>query len=163
MVKRAATKKYSVKKKTVKTKSKKIAIVTSLFNDHITKKLEKGAYQTLIKNGYQDKHIFKVDVAGAFEIPFICQLLAKQKKFAGIIALGCVIKGETPHFDYVCQAVTQGCLRVQLDTHCPVSFGVVTTNNEKQAKDRSGNNKYNKGVEAVYALLHTLDTIDKIK
>ena len=161
MVQRAATNKFSVKKTGPK-KTNKIAIVTSLFNEHITKKLEEGAYQTLKKNGYKEEQIFKVDVAGAFEIPFICQLLASQKKFAGIIALGCVIKGETPHFDYVCQAVTQGCLRVQLDTKCPVSFGVVTTNNEKQAKARSGNNKYNKGVEAVYALLHTLNTMDRI-
>ena len=126
-----------------------IAIVVSQFNHEITHKLQQGAVDRLIECGFTGEDITVVEVPGAVEIPLIAQQLAKQNKYAAIIALGAVIRGDTSHYDYVCQAVSTGCQRVALDFNLPVIFGVLTTENEAQALDRVGGAHGHKGVDAV--------------
>ncbi len=143
-------------------KKQRVAIVVALFNGTVCQNMLKGALKTLKANGYSSSQIQVFEVSGAFEIPLVAKKVAESKKYAGIIAIGCVIKGDTPHFDYVCKAVTEGCLRVQLDTGCPIAFGVITVNTDAQAKERSSQNKYNKGSEAASALLDTILILEKI-
>lgn len=130
----------------------KIAIVASKFNDDITGGMLKGALETLKKNGVSEKNISTVWVPGAIEIPLACQRLAETKKYHGIIALGCVIKGDTDHYYYVSGESIRGVMNVMLKTGVPIGMGIITTNNLKQAKDRSGS-KNNKGSEATQAML----------
>lgn len=127
-----------------------VAIVVSLFNREITEKLKKGALEQLAELEFSEQDITVVEVPGAVEIPFAAQLLAKQNQFKAIIALGAVIRGETSHYDYVCDQVSQGCQRVMLDFNIPVIFGVLTTENEEQALDRLGGTQGHKGREAAY-------------
>lgn len=159
MLKKAAQRK--VKSKT-KNQKKKIAIVVSLFNENICRNLLKGSLTELQKHGYNDGDVKVLEVAGAFEIPFMAKKLALTKKYAGIVALGCVIRGDTPHFEYVSMAATMGCVQAQLDTGCPLAFGVLTVNNEDQARERSQPNEFNKGREAVLALLDTFQTLETL-
>jgi 6,7-dimethyl-8-ribityllumazine synthase len=130
-----------------------IAIIVSEFNQDITQELWKGAYEHLIAQGFTDANLIRIDVPGAVEIPLVAQKLAKTKKYGAIIALGAVIRGETSHYDYVCQYVTNGCLRVALDFELPVIFGVLTTENEQQAWDRLGGAHGHKGVDAAECAL----------
>ncbi|EKD50925.1 MAG: hypothetical protein ACD_62C00395G0015 [uncultured bacterium] len=141
---------------------KKIAIVLSLFNEEICTQLKEGALCALRDNGYVANDVAVFEVAGAFEIPFLSQQVARTGLYAGVVALGCVIRGDTPHFEYVCRAVTDGCLRVGLDTGCPVAFGVITVNNLEQARERAQQNDCNKGKEAVLALIDTLSTLETL-
>src|SRR5690349_16096807 len=106
-----------------------IAIVTSRFNQEITQKLHDDCIKRLKSLGFQDNQIYSVWVPGAVEIPIAAQRLAKTKKYAAIICLGAVIFGETRHFDFVCQIVTQGCQQVMINENIPVIFGVLTTDN----------------------------------
>jgi 6,7-dimethyl-8-ribityllumazine synthase len=133
----------------------KIALVVSRFNSDITKKMLAGALRTLEVNLVSKKNIEIVWVPGSFEIPLACQRLAKTKKFDGIVALGCVIKGETDHFYYISSEASRGIMRVMLDYSLPIGFGVITTKNLKQAKERS-DKKNNKGTEAARAVLDML-------
>lgn len=125
-----------------------IAIVVSRFNHEITHELQKGAVNRLLENGFSVEDITLIEVPGAVEIPLIAKQLAKKRRFGAIIALGAVIRGETTHYDYVCQQVSEGCQRVALDFDIPVIFGVLTTENERQARDRVGGQHGHKGVEA---------------
>lgn len=125
-----------------------IAIVVSTFNQEITKALKEGALARLIELGFKANDITLVEVPGAVEIPFVAQLLAKKKDVQAIIALGAIIRGETSHYDYVCDQVSQGCQRVMLDFDIPVIFGVLTTEDEEQAWDRLGGNHGHKGRDA---------------
>lgn len=140
---------------------KKVAIVVSLFNEEITSKLLDGSVQELKRHGYTDNTIEIYKVPGAVEIPLIAQLLAKSKKYQSIICLGAVIRGDTTHYDYVCQQVSQGCQQVMLEYSLPIIFGVLTTENEQQALDRvqPGNHK---GVDAAKAALDMLTIVEKI-
>jgi 6,7-dimethyl-8-ribityllumazine synthase len=133
----------------------KIAIVVAKFNSDITEKMLAGSLRTLEENLVQKKNIKTVWVPGSFEIPLACQRLAKTKKFDGIIAIGCVIKGDTDHFYYISSEASYGIMRVMLDFSIPVGFGVITTKNLKQAQERSGE-KNNKGSEAARAVLEML-------
>ncbi len=126
-----------------------IALVVSTFNEPITTALKQGALERLQELGFETDKITLVEVPGAVEIPFIAQKLAKQNKVQAIVALGAVIRGETTHYDYVCDQVSQGCQRVMLDYDLPVIFGVLTTENEAQAWDRLGGNHGHKGRDAV--------------
>ncbi len=140
----------------------KIAIVTAEFNQEITKGLHEGAKDFLIQSGLTDKQIKEFWVSGAVEIPLVLKALAK-KGYQGIIALGCVIKGETAHFDYVCKFVTEGVLKVGLEEETPISFGVLTTNTLSEAQDRSRfPSEENKGAEAASALLKQILTLREI-
>lgn len=125
-----------------------IALVVSLFNQPITQALKEGALHRLEESGFPMKNITVVEVPGAVEIPLMAKLLAKQRKYAAIIALGAVIRGETSHYESVCEQVSQGCLQVMLEAELPVIFGVLTTENEAQAWDRLGGNHGHKGKDA---------------
>ena len=125
-----------------------IALVVSTFNHPITNALKEGALERLTELGFVSTDITIVEVPGAVEIPFVAQLLAKKNSVQAIIALGAVIRGETSHYDYVCDQVSQGCQRVMLDFNIPVIFGVLTTENDEQAWDRLGGKHGHKGKEA---------------
>lgn len=126
-----------------------IAIIVSQFNHAITQELKNGAMKRLLDCGFNEQDITLVDVPGAIEIPLIAKILAKKNHYAAIIALGAVIRGETTHYDYVCQQVSDGCQRVALEFEMPVIFGVLTTENDDQAWDRLGGKHGHKGVDAV--------------
>ena len=104
--------------------------------------------QRLRDKGFTDDHITVVDVPGAVEIPLIAKLLAKSARYGAVIALGAVIRGETTHYDYVCQQVSEGCQRVSFEFEVPVIFGVLTTENEDQARERVGGEHGHKGIDA---------------
>jgi 6,7-dimethyl-8-ribityllumazine synthase len=125
-----------------------IALVVSNFNQEITNALKEGALLRLLELGFIIHEITLVEVPGAVEIPLAAQLLAKKNKVQAIIALGAVVRGETSHYDYVCDQVSQGCQRVMLDFDIPVIFGVLTTENEEQAWDRLGGMHGHKGRDA---------------
>ena len=131
----------------LQTKNLKIGIVIAAWNNHITDVLLKGAKDTLLGFGLSPDQIQSLSVPGAFELPLGAQMLFQQQCDA-VICLGCVIKGDTPHFDYVCQAATDGILQVGLSQNKPCIFGVITTNNEQQALDRADGKLGNKGAEA---------------
>jgi len=126
-----------------------VAIIVSVFNRDITSELQKGAILRLAECGFDEHYITLVEVPGAVEIPLVAQRLAQKNKYGAVIALGAVIRGETSHYDYVCQQVSEGCQRVALEFEIPVIFGVLTTENEAQAWDRLGGKHGHKGVEAV--------------
>jgi 6,7-dimethyl-8-ribityllumazine synthase len=115
----------------------KIGIVVAQFNRHITQALQNSAVARAAAYNIAADAIDIIEVAGAVEIPLALQQLAKTGKYNAVVAIGCVIKGETPHFDYVCDFVTQGILRVQLDNHLPIGFGVLTCNTEAEALART--------------------------
>lgn len=125
-----------------------IAIIVSQFNHEITHELQQGAVNRLLACGFSEKDITLIKVPGAIEIPLIAKKLAQKNRFGAIIVLGAVIRGETTHYDYVCQQVSDGCQRVALDFEIPVVFGVLTTENEAQAWDRLGGNHGHKGVDS---------------
>ena len=140
----------------------KLGLVVSRFNSEITEKLEKGALQYCEEIGLRSDQVYLVRVPGAFEIP----LAAKQlllSDFSGVVALGAVIRGDTPHFDYVCQSVERACTQLQLDFVRPVSFGVLTTENEDQALARCGGSHGNKGYDAVQVAIEMIDLTRKIR
>ena len=137
----------------------KIAIIVSEFNHEVTGKLLAGAHTRLLELGINENDITIAQVPGAVEIPLIAQLIAKNGDHKAIIGLGCVIRGETSHYDYVCELVSQGCLRVMLDFEIPVIFGVLTTENEEQAHARAGGSEGNKGADAADAALSMLKLI----
>ncbi len=154
-------KKSSLKKITVK--RARLAIVWSRFNPEISKALVKGALQGLAASGVAQKMVDVVEVPGAFEIPLASLKLAQTKKYAGIICLGAIIRGETSHYDYVCLGVTEGILQAQLQTGIPMAFGVLTTDTVNQALARAGSGSDNKGYEAAQVVLEMISTLGKMK
>ena len=139
----------------------KIGIVVSRWNSSITEKMLNGALKVLKGNGIADDDVLVVRCPGSFEIPLTAQHILEKKEVDGVITLGVVIRGGTPHFEYVCDAVTQGVLQLNLTYKKPVAFGVLTTDDVKQAMDRSGENG-NKGGEAALALLEMIDIERKL-
>lgn len=125
-----------------------IGIVASRFNELITSKLISGAKDALIRHGVDENNITLVWVPGAFEIPLAAKKLAEKKEFDAIISLGSVIRGATPHFDYVCNEVAKGVATASLETGVPIAFGVLTTDTIEQAIERAGTKAGNKGFEA---------------
>jgi len=132
---------------------KKIGIVVSRFNSFISEKLLEGALDALIRSGVKDKDIDVARVPGAFEIPLVTQKMAKNGKYDAVICLGVVIRGATPHFDYVAGEVAKGSAQVMLETGVPVLFGVLTTETIEQAIERAGSKAGNKGSEVAVAAL----------
>ncbi len=130
---------------------KKFALVASRFNDFITDRLVGGAMDALIRAGAADEDIDIVKVPGAFEIPLIAHKLAEKKQHDAIICLGAVIRGATPHFDYVSAEVSKGVAQVSLSTGTPVIFGIITTDTIEQAIERAGTKAGNKGFNAAMA------------
>lgn len=128
-------------------------IVVSEWNTKITSALLEGAVNTLLEYEVEEKDIYIQYVPGSFELPFGAATLLDKKRFNAVICLGCVIQGETRHFDFICDAVANGIMEVSLKKEIPVIFGVLTTNNQEQAIDRSGGKHGNKGVEAAITAL----------
>lgn len=126
----------------------RFGIVVAEWNAAITNALYKGAYQSLIDNGTPEDQIFTYTVPGSFELTSGADLLLKNLPLDAVICLGCVIQGETPHFDFICQAVANGISNVAIKYTKPVIFGVLTTNNQQQAEERAGGIHGNKGDEA---------------
>lgn len=131
----------------------RFGIVVSEWNEDITVALLKGAYSTLIKHGAKEKNIITYYVPGSFELPLGAQLLLDTDKVDAVICLGCVIQGETRHFEFISKAVADGITRVGLDYNTSVIFGVLTTNTQQQAIDRSGGRHGNKGDEAAMSAI----------
>jgi 6,7-dimethyl-8-ribityllumazine synthase len=135
---------------------KKFAIVVADWNEEITDALLQGAVSTLVQNGVDKKNILQSRVPGSFELPLGALWMATKKPVNAVICLGCVIQGETPHFDYICQAVALGIMEVGLKTGKPTVFGVLTTLNKKQAEERAGGKYGNKGEEAALTAIQML-------
>ena len=136
--------------------NKKFAIVISEWNDEITNALGSAAYSTLIRHGAQEANVVVKYVPGTYELSLGGQWMASQESIDAVICLGCVIQGETPHFDYICQSVAQGIKDVSLKYNKPVIFGVLTTLDMAQAKDRAGGKHGNKGDEAAITAVKLL-------
>lgn len=134
-----------------------VGVVVSDWNSEITSRLLDGACTTLIKAGCLVHNIHVRHVPGAFELPLAAQLFAQNADIDGIIALGCVVRGGTPHFDYVCAGVTQGIMSVQLTWNLPVAFGLLTVDDQQQAIDRCGGIHGNKGDEAAATLVQMIE------
>jgi 6,7-dimethyl-8-ribityllumazine synthase len=135
----------------------KVAIVVAEWNEDITGALYEGAYQSLLEHGIKKQNIIRKNVPGTFELTLGSLWIAEQKDVQAVIALGCVIQGDTPHFDYICQAVAYGITEANIKTKKPVIFGVLTTLNKKQALERAGGKLGNKGEEAALTALKMLD------
>ena len=137
-------------------KNMRFGIVVAEWNSEITESLLKGAYDTLMKAGTSEGNILVQHVPGSFELTFAARILAEQMKPDAIICLGCVIQGETRHFDFICQSVTHGITELNLRFPIPFIFGVLTTNNIDQARERAGGKHGNKGIEAAITAIRMI-------
>jgi 6,7-dimethyl-8-ribityllumazine synthase len=144
-------------------KGRKFAIVASRFNDFITKELISGCTDTLIRHGVSEKDLLLAWVPGAFEIPLAAQKLVFSKSFDAVICLGAVIRGATPHFDYIASEVAKGIAKVSLESGLPVVFGVITADTIEQAIERSGTKDGNKGRDAALNAIEMVDLLKQIK
>lgn len=135
---------------------KKISIIVSEWNDTVTESLFSGVYETLVKHGAEKHNLNRINVPGSFELTFAAQLEAAKKDIDAVICIGCVIQGETKHFDFICDAVANGLTNVGLKYNKPVIFGVLTPNTQQQALDRAGGKHGNKGDEAAIAAIKML-------
>lgn len=135
----------------------KFAIVVSEWNESVTEALYQGAFDTLRSNGASKENIIRKDVPGSYELILGSQWMAQKDDIDAVICLGCVIQGETRHFDFICDAVAQGIKDVNLKYNKPVIFGVLTTDNQKQALDRAGGKHGNKGDEAAITAIKMLN------
>lgn len=143
-------------KKKADLSSKKVAIVVASWNEEITEALYEGAFQALLEGGVRKSNIIRKDVPGSFELSLGGLWMAERKDIDAVICLGCVIQGDTPHFDYICQAVAYGVTEAGLKTRKPVIFGVLTTLNKAQALERAGGKLGNKGEEAAVTAIEML-------
>ena len=141
----------------------RIGIVVSEWNPTITNSLLEGAYSTLVKHGVFDNNITIEHVPGSFELPTGAKFLLKYGKYDAIICLGCVIQGETRHFDFICDAVANAIAQLAIEENRPVIFGVLTTNDMQQAIERSGGKHGNKGIEAAITALKMANLKQQIK
>ena len=141
---------------------KRFGIVASRFNELITKKLLEGAIDCLIRHNATQENIAIVWVPGAFEIPSVAKKIAKSGKYDAVICLGAVIRGNTPHFDYIAAEVSKGIASVGLEQNIPVIFGVLTTDSIDQAVERAGTKSGNKGWDAALTAIEMVDLFSKI-
>jgi len=143
-------------------KGRKIAIVVSRFNELITSKLLAGANDSLTRHGVSDTDIDVYWVPGAWEIPMLAKTIADNRKHDGILCLGAVIRGETPHFDYVAAEVSKGVANVGINSGIPVIYGIITADTVDQAMDRAGVKAGNKGFDGAMSLLEMIDLSNNI-
>ncbi len=141
---------------------KRFGIVVSRFNDFISEKLVGGAFDALTRTGTRSEDIDVLKVPGAFEIPLAAQKLARTGKYNAVICLGAVIRGATPHFDYVSAEVSKGIAQVGLETDIPVLFGILTTDTIEQAIERAGTKSGNKGWDAAMAAVEMANLMDTV-
>ncbi|TDJ60697.1 MAG: 6,7-dimethyl-8-ribityllumazine synthase [Nitrospina sp.] len=140
----------------------KIGIVVSRFNDFITQRLRDGAVDCLVRHGVQDQDIEVVKVPGAFEIPMAAKRMVARNKYDAVICLGAVIRGSTPHFEYVSGEASKGIGTLALESPIPILFGVLTTNNLEQAIERAGSKSGNKGWETALAAIEMVNLFKNI-
>lgn len=133
------------------------AIVVSRFNNFITEKLLEGAVDAITRSGAEKKDVSTFRVPGAFEIPMVAKKIAKTQKYDAIICLGAVIRGETPHFDYVANEVSKGIAQLNLEFLKPIAYGIITADNTEQAIERAGNKMGNKGFQAAQSAIELLN------
>lgn len=143
-------------------KGQKIGIVVSRFNSFITERLLEGAVDALVRHGADEQEIHIARVPGAFEIPLAAKKMAASGAYDAIIALGAVIRGSTPHFDYVSSEVTKGVAAISLESSIPIAFGVLTTDSIEQAIERAGTKAGNKGFEAAVTVIETVNLLRSI-
>jgi 6,7-dimethyl-8-ribityllumazine synthase len=141
----------------------RVAIVVGRFNSFVTEHLLEGAVDALKRHGMDEEKIIVAWVPGAFEIPLVAKKLASSQKFDGVICLGAVIRGATPHFDYVAAEVSKGIATVTLQTGVPIAFGVLTTESIEQAIERAGTKAGNKGWDAAVTVLEMIDLNKKLE
>lgn len=144
-------------------KGKKFGIIASRFNDFITKELISGCSDCLVRHGAQDSDLTLVWVPGAFEIPAVAQRLSKSKNYDALICLGTVIRGSTPHFDYIAAEVSKGIAKVSQDSGLPVIFGVITADTIEQAIERSGTKDGNKGADAALSAIEMSNLFERLR
>ena len=140
----------------------RFAIVAARFNDFVVEPLIRGALDALRRHGVVEKQIDIVRVPGAFDIPIVARKLALAHRHEALIALGCVIRGQTPHFDYVAGECAGGIARIALETGVPIAFGVLTTDNAEQAVDRAGGKAGNKGADAALVALEMANLLRRL-
>jgi len=143
-------------------KGKKFGIVASRFNEFITTKLLEGACDTLLRHGAAEGSIEAVWVPGSFEIPFVAQKMAKSKKYDAIICLGTIIRGSTPHFDYIANESAKGIAKVALDSGLPCVFGIITADTLEQSIERAGTKSGNKGRDAALSAIELANLYGKL-
>jgi len=146
----------------LKADGKKFGIIVARFNSFISEKLLEGALDSLLRSGAQESDIDVVRVPGCFEIPLIAKKLADSQKYDGVICLGVVIRGATPHFDVVVNEVSKGAAQVGLESGVPVLFGVLTTETIEQAIERSGTKAGNKGAEVAVAAIEMVNVVEAL-
>jgi 6,7-dimethyl-8-ribityllumazine synthase len=144
-------------------KGKKFGIVVSRFNDFITKKLLEACLDTLTRHGAKESEVEVAWSPGAFEIPLVAKKMAGSKKYDAVICLGTVIRGETPHFDYIAAEAAKGIARVGLDTNVPTIFGIITADTIEQAIKRAGAKEGNKGKDAALTAIEMVNLLGEIK
>ncbi len=140
----------------------KFALVVSRFNEFITSKLVSGAVDTLVRHGCDEKNITCIYVPGSFELSFAAKRVAQGGEYDAILCLGCVIRGQTPHFDYVANQAARGIAQVALDTGVPVTFGLITADTLEQAIERAGTKAGNKGADAAVGAIEMVNLLAKI-
>lgn len=140
----------------------RFAIVAARFNDFVVEPLIRGALDALRRHGVADKQIDIVRVPGAFDIPIVARKLALAHRYEALVALGCVIRGQTPHFDYVAGECAGGIARVALESGVPIAFGVLTTDTAEQAVDRAGGKAGNKGADAALVALEMANLLRRL-
>jgi 6,7-dimethyl-8-ribityllumazine synthase len=143
-------------------KGLRFAIVVSRFNDFITSKLLDGAVDALVRHGAKEEDIDVVRVPGSFEIPLIAKKMASKGAYNGVICLGTVIRGATPHFDYVAAEVSKGIAQASLETGVPIAFGVITSDTIEQAVERAGSKSGNKGFDAAITAIEMAQVMKKL-
>ena len=140
----------------------KFAIVVSRFNDFITNKLLDGAVDALVRHGSSEKNIDVIKVPGAFELPLIAKIVAEKKSYDAVICLGTVIRGATPHFDYVAGEAAKGIATASMETGTPIAFGIITSDNIEQAVERAGSKSGNKGWDAAMVAIEMAQLLKKL-
>jgi 6,7-dimethyl-8-ribityllumazine synthase len=140
----------------------RFAILAARFNDFVVEPLIRGALDALRRHGVGDKQIDIVRVPGAFDIPIVARKLALAQRYEALIALGCVIRGQTPHFDYVAGECAGGIARIALESGVPIAFGVLTTDTAEQAVDRAGGKAGNKGADAALVALEMANLLRRL-
>lgn len=143
-------------------KGLKVAIIAARFNDFIVDRLISGAVDYLVRHGGSEEDLTLVRLPGAFELPLAAQKLARSGDYDGVVVLGAVIRGATPHFDYVCNECAKGVAQASMETGVPMGFGLLTCDSLDQAIERAGSKAGNKGVEAASAMLETIRVLEQL-
>lgn len=143
-------------------KGKKFGIVVSRFNEFVSSKLLDGAIDTLLKHGVKEEEVSVVWVPGSFEIPMLAKRMADSGKYDAVICLGAIIRGETPHFDFIASEAAKGVAKIGMESDTPCVFGVITTDNLEQALDRAGTKSGNKGRDAAMTAIEMTSLYEAI-